>query len=90
MNTAGKLAAFAAVVAVGFGAAAAVGSAVGPIDVSSESVTHDTHGGADKVEPADLPRGLAIAGGGYRLALDWVSRRVLPDGAVGEHPPAAG
>ena len=70
MNTAGKLAAFAAVVAVGFGAAAAVGSAVGPIDVSSESVTHDTHGGADQVGPADLPRGLAIAGGGYRLALD--------------------
>ncbi len=27
---------------------------------------------------------------GYRLALDWVSRRRSPDEAVGEHPPAAG
>ena len=56
MNTAGKLAAFAAVVAVGFGAAAAVGSAVGPIDVGSDSATHDTHGGADQVEAADSTR----------------------------------
>ena len=36
-NTAGKLGAFAAVEAVAFGAAAAVGSAVGPIDVGSDS-----------------------------------------------------
>ena len=36
-NTAGKLGAFAAVEAVAFGAAAAAGSAVGPIDVGSDS-----------------------------------------------------
>jgi len=70
MNTAGKLVAFAAVLAVGFGAAAAVGSAVGPIDVGSDSATHETHGGSDPVETAEHPRGLAIAEGGYRLALD--------------------
>ncbi len=70
MNTAGKLAAFAAVVAVGFGTAAAVGAAVGPIDVGSDSATHDAHDGPDPVEAAEHPRGLAIAEGGYRLALD--------------------
>lgn len=70
MNTAGKLTAFAAVVAVGFGAAAAVGSAVGPIDVGSDNATHDAHGGSGPVEAAQQPRGLAIAEGGYRLALD--------------------
>ena len=70
MNTAGKLVAFAAVVTVGFGAAAAIGSAVGPIDVDTGSTAHDTHGGVDTVDVADHPRGLAIAEGGYRLALD--------------------
>jgi len=70
MKTAAKLGAFAAVVAVAFGAAAAVGSAVGPIDVGSDSATHGAHGGADPVETADHPRGLAIADGGHRLTLD--------------------
>ena len=77
MNTAGKLAAFAAVVTVGFGAAAAVGSAVGPIDVGSGSTAHNTHGGTDTAEAANPPRGLAIAEGGYRLTLD---STVVPGG----------
>ena len=75
MNTAGKLAAFAALVTVGFGAAAAVGSAVGPIDVGSGSTAHDTHGTADTVEADAHPRGLAVAEGGYRLTLD---RTIVP------------
>jgi hypothetical protein len=67
VNTAGKLAAFAAVIAVGFGGAAAVGAAVGPIDVGAES-SHGAHGGGSA--SADIPRGLAVAVAGYRLAAD--------------------
>lgn len=66
MNTVTKLAAFAAVVAVGFASAAAVGSAVGPIDVSTDS-SHSAHGTS---AAGDLPRGLAVAQAGYRLAVD--------------------
>jgi hypothetical protein len=68
VNTAGKLAAFAAVVAVGFGGAAAVGAAVGPIDVGNDAASHSTGSGDAPV--ADHPRGLAVAEAGYRLALD--------------------
>lgn len=69
MNTTGKLAAFATLVAVVFGGAAAVGAAVGPIDVGSSG---SGHGGHDNgaVSAADPPRGLAIADAGYRLVLD--------------------
>ncbi|MEA3183923.1 MAG: hypothetical protein QOJ74_400, partial [Ilumatobacteraceae bacterium] len=45
MSTAARLLAFAAVVAVVFGAAAAVGSAVGPIEVGSGSAGHGSHTG---------------------------------------------
>lgn len=68
MNTTGKLAAFAAVVAVGFGSAAAVGAAVGPIDVGGD-VAHSTHATGGAVT-SDGPRGLAIAQAGYRLDVD--------------------
>ena len=68
MNTVGKLAAFAAVLAVGFGGAAAVGAAVGPIDVGGDT-GHDAHStGAEVI--SDVPRGLAVAEAGYRLAVD--------------------
>jgi hypothetical protein len=46
VSTAGKLAAFAAVVATAFGGAAAVGAAVGPIDVGGQA-PHSTHNGGD-------------------------------------------
>jgi hypothetical protein len=63
MNTAGKLTAFVAAVAVAFGGAMAVGGAVGPIDVGSADSDHDTTSPV-----ADAPtRGLAVAQDGYRL-----------------------
>ncbi len=68
MNTAGKLAAFAAVVATAFGGAAAVGAAVGPLDVGGDGSSHSTHG--DGSAAADVPRGLAVAAAGHRLVLD--------------------
>jgi hypothetical protein len=68
MNSAGKLAAFAAAIAIAFGTAAAVGAAVGPIDVGSEVAGgHSAHGDADATA---VPRGLAVAVNGYRLAAD--------------------
>ncbi|MEO7397420.1 MAG: hypothetical protein ABIW84_02545 [Ilumatobacteraceae bacterium] len=63
MNAATKLAAFAAVVATTFGAAAVVGAAVGPINVSGAN-----HGSpSDDTEGGQRPRGLAISEDGYRL-----------------------
>lgn len=69
MSNAGKLAVFAAVVAIAFGSAAAVGNAVGPFDVGGDAVAH---GGSDsgEVGVAGRPRGLAVADAGYRLVLD--------------------
>ena len=56
MNTAGKLTAFVAAVAVAFGGAMAVGGAVGPIDVGSADSDHDTTSPV-----AETPaRGLAV------------------------------
>ncbi|MBI5088585.1 MAG: hypothetical protein HZB15_06920 [Actinobacteria bacterium] len=69
MSTAGKLAAFAALVAVVFGGAAAVGAAVGPIDVGAGTTAHGGHD-TGSVSVVDPPRGLAIAADGYRLVLD--------------------
>ena len=68
MNTVGKLAAFAAVVAGGFAGAAVVGAAVGPIDVGNDSASHSTHGSGETA--VDQPRGLSVAEAGYRLTLD--------------------
>jgi hypothetical protein len=62
-----KLAAFAAVVAVIFGAAMAVGAAVGPIDVGGEA-GHSPHGSVGG--PIATPRGLAVAQAGYRLVVE--------------------
>ena len=62
-----KLAAFAAVVAVIFGAAMAVGAAVGPIDVGGEA-GHSMPGGV--AAPMEIPRGLAVAEAGYRLVVE--------------------
>jgi hypothetical protein len=69
VNAATKLAAFAAVVAVVFGAAAAVGAFVGPIEVDSGDASHDSHDG-DGAAVTDHPRGLAVAESGYRLTVD--------------------
>ena len=65
MNAGAKLAAFAAVVGVVFGAAMAVGEAVGPLDVGDD----DAHQMASNVDAPSLPRGLAVAQDGYRLVL---------------------
>lgn len=67
MNTVTKLAAFAAVVAVSFGGAMAVGAAVGPIDVSGNA--HDAQG-TMTADIADRPRGLAVSEAGFRLAVE--------------------
>jgi hypothetical protein len=66
LNAAAKLATFAAVLGITFGAAMAVGAAVGPIDVEDES--HDAHEPA--VPDAGLPRGLAVAQAGYRFVVE--------------------
>ncbi len=67
MNSAAKLAAFAAAVAASFGGAMAVGAAVGPLDVSGDGSSHGAHS-ASAAPSADTPRGLAIAEAGYRFA----------------------
>ncbi len=69
MNTAVKLAAFAAVVAASFGGALVVGAAVGPIDVG-ESGGHGTDSSSIAGPDGDRPRGLAVAEAGYRLAVE--------------------
>jgi hypothetical protein len=74
VNTATKLASFAAVVAIAFGGAAAVGAGVGPIDVGDRAATHDEMTGSDDTPAAstsgDRPRGLAVAEAGYRFVGD--------------------
>jgi hypothetical protein len=65
MNSGAKLAAFAAVIVAVFGAAMAVGAAVGPLDVGDD----DAHQMASSVDAPSLPRGLAVAQDGYRLVL---------------------
>lgn len=84
MNTAGKITAFTAALAVSFGAAYGVGYALDPVtsgDTSSHSghqakgpdAEHGGHRGADPGgatgAAAHAPGGLQIAQGGYRLAL---------------------
>jgi hypothetical protein len=56
-------------VAVAFGGAAVVGALVDPIDVDNDDAAHDEHEGDTDVV-TDLPRGLAVAEAGYRLAVD--------------------
>lgn len=79
MNTATKLAAFAAAVAVAFGGAMVVGAAVGPVDVSGDS----SHSGqrASATGSSDLPRGLAIAEAGYRFAPETPEIDPIPSAA---------
>lgn len=77
MRTPGRIAAFAAVLGVTFGAAALVGAAVDPLRDSEPSHGHgaermrghgDGHGQAAESGPAaDQPVGLAVEEGGYRL-----------------------
>lgn len=68
MRTSTKLAAFAAGAALVFGAAAAVGAAVGPIDTAPDGDAHDAaHDGGDTGSHGVGLTGLAIADAGYRL-----------------------
>ncbi|MEV6234709.1 hypothetical protein AB0L88_43270 [Saccharopolyspora shandongensis] len=78
MNTAGKLSAYGAVLALVAGGAWAAGTAVGPFATTSAASGHgdmpggevaghgDAHGGT--VAETDLPGGLASSRGGYTLA----------------------
>lgn len=65
MNTGLKLLAFATAVAASLGGAMAVGAAVGPIDVSGNDSAH-----SGMTSASDLPRGLAVAQSGFRLAVE--------------------
>ncbi len=73
MKAGPKLASFAVVVLVAFGAAAAVGAGVGPIDVGPTTADHSQMNGMSESTGAPLagalPRGLAVAADGYRLAV---------------------
>jgi hypothetical protein len=65
-----KLAAFAAALAVVFGAAALAGAAIGPeADVKTEEEHSDMNTSAEHAAP-DPVRGLAIAGDGLRIVVD--------------------
>ena len=64
MNPLTKLTAYVVAVAIAFGGAAAVGAAVGPVDVGSGG--HGTMVDAT----GTMPRGLAVADAGYRLVVD--------------------
>jgi hypothetical protein len=68
VNAGLKLAAFAAAVSLVFGGAMAVGTAAGPIEVTSGGGT-SAHG-AMAAGATDLPRGLAVAEAGYRLVVE--------------------
>lgn len=76
MSTVSKLISFVAVLAIAFGGAAAVGAAVGPLDVGGDTAAHGTHPGA-ATDPG-RPRGLAISEAGYLLTLDATT---VPSGA---------
>ena len=71
MRATTKLATFAVVVAVVFGAAWAVGAAVGPVDVGDDN-SHTAHNAA-AVDGGELPRGLSVAQSGYRLVAEAAS-----------------
>jgi hypothetical protein len=66
-----KLAAFALALVAIFGAAAAAGATVGPIDVAGDSHASGgaAHAQGDGATTA-IPRGLSIAAGGYLLTVD--------------------
>ncbi|GAB3671682.1 hypothetical protein REH65_32970 [Saccharopolyspora sp. ID03-671] len=79
MNTAAKLCAYGAVLAVAFGGSWAAGSAVGPLTSSSaqahaghpdqaNSEARDTNRGTTTGTPQGTPAGLASTSGGYTLA----------------------
>jgi hypothetical protein len=67
LRTATKLATFTVVAAIAFGAAWAVGAAVGPIDNGSDT-SHSSH--EAPTNAGDLPRGLAVAEAGYRFVAE--------------------
>jgi hypothetical protein len=86
VSPASKLGAFALVLGVALGGGAAVGNAVGPIDVERDGETTAGHGGHDSGEgqPAAsageaVPGGLQISQDGYTL----VAERTLLDGTPG-------
>jgi hypothetical protein len=69
MRAPARLAAYAALLAVLVGGGAAVGAAAGPVDVAGDDVHNDAEAprGSSANQAADLPGGLAVAHGGYRL-----------------------
>lgn len=74
MTIPSKLAAFAAALAVAFGAALGVGSAVGPVGTAAEPAhsddgDHSSSGEAQEAAAEEQPGGLQISQDGYTLAL---------------------
>jgi hypothetical protein len=84
VNATGKLAAFAVVLGVALGGGAAVGNAVGPIDVESgdDMAQHNTGATAEPTPTAaadELPGGVLVSQSGYTLEPE----RTVLDGAAG-------
>lgn len=82
MNTSAKVGIFAAGLCVVFGAAVAIGNAVGPVDNEPATMDHGDDGAMADMpgmsEASDkVPGGLQVAQNGYRLALD--ESRMQPD-----------
>ena len=67
-----KLGVFAVALSGIFGGAAAVGKALGPINVGGVAASHGSHN-SETPPLASLPQGLALAENGYRLALEAVT-----------------
>ncbi|WP_421118141.1 hypothetical protein ACE2AJ_12075 [Aquihabitans daechungensis] len=82
MNTAAKLGAYGACLAVVFGGAFAVGDAVGEPTQSATPASHGTGHGTDHTveEPASAPAGLSAQADGYELELD--EDRTTPDASA--------
>ncbi|VXC49161.1 hypothetical protein [Aeromicrobium sp. 9AM] len=86
MNSAGKVGIFAAGLCVVFGAAIAIGNAVGPVDSEPAAMEHGDDEMTDmpgmSKSAATIPGGLQVAQGGYRLVLDDPRQQPAKDAAV--------
>ena len=86
MTTGARVGIFVAALCVVFGAAAAVGNVVGPVDTEPVAMEHGEDTTADMPGMSDggdePPGGLQVAAGGYRLVLDEPRQRPDEQAAV--------
>ncbi len=86
MNNGGKVGIFAAGLCVVFGAAIAIGNAVGPVDSEPAAMEHGDDEMTDmpgmSKSAAMIPGGLQVAQDGYRLVLDDPRQQPSKDAAV--------